>query len=275
MNPTFDPHVHIWQRQFQQFVVGTGRSGARDQVDLVLHLMDKHGVARACVIAANSDEEPDNDEFVANLCSQHADRFVMMSEIDLSSDRRDALLERTIGDWPACGFRYGVPPDATPEAWSGPDYEKFWSRANEAGLKVAFNIAPNQVQKLSPLVERYERIVWILDHMARPRFDMSEEEYRPVTDLAAFENVYVKVSAFYAFTQDSDEFPYTDLHGFVIRLRDAYGPERLMWASDTPPVLEFGSYGQTYACLRHIAALGPADLEWMLGRTARQLFDGA
>lgn len=275
MNPTFDPHVHIWRRKFEQFVVDTGRSGVDDQVNLVLHLMDQHGVSRACVIAANSDAEPDNNEFVADLCSRQSGRFVMMSEIDLRSDRRDALLERTISEWSACGLRYGVPPDDSPEAWSGSSHEDFWSRANEAGLKIALNIAADQVQKLAPLVERYQRIVWILDHMARPRFDMPEEEYRPVTDLAVFENVYVKISGFYAFTQNSDEFPYADLHPFVVRLRDAYGPERLMWASDTSPVLDYGSYGQTYACLKHISALSPTDLEWILGRTARKLFDGA
>ena len=45
-----------------------------------------------------------------------------------------------------------------------------------------------------------------------------------------------------------------------------------MWASDYPPVLEFSSYEQTYACLRHVKGLSETDLRWIFGQTAHKFF---
>jgi L-fuconolactonase len=272
MKPTFDAHVHLWQRQWEDCIVGTARSGPLDQCNLLLKLMEKNGIERACVIAACNAGEPDNNEFVADLCRTYHGRFVMLSEFSLLSPHRDKLLAKTIHDWPAAGFRYIVPKNETPEAWSGPDHNQFWKTANDAKLCVALNLAPHQIACLPPLIERYPDLRWLIDHMGRPRFDMPGEQYRPVLDLAAYPNVFVKVSGFYAFTANSAEYPYADLYRFVLALRDAFGPRRLMWASDYPPVLDYSSYEQSYTCLQHIPGLTDTDRTWLLGQTAHQLF---
>jgi predicted TIM-barrel fold metal-dependent hydrolase len=123
-------------------------------------------------------------------------------------------------------------------------------------------------------VQRCPNANWLLDHMGRPRHDMPDAAYQPVLDLAGRPNVFVKVSGFYAFTARAAEYPYKDLERFVIALRDAYSAQRLLWGSDLPPVLEFSSYEQSFACLEHIRGLTENDLEWILGRTAEKLFAG-
>lgn len=272
MKPTFDTHVHLWEKPWEGCAVGTLRSGKLDQYNVLLKLMEKNGIERACIVAANSAEEPKNNEFVAELCRKHPKQFVMMSEFPLLSPDRDRLLERTIKEWPAIGFRYGVPRNESPDTWSDPDHGRFWQRANEAKMCVALNLAPHQSAKLAPLVQRCPDIRWLIDHMGRPKHDMTDEQYRPVLDLAKYPNVFVKVSGFYAFTADAVEYPYADLHRFVIALRDAFGAKRLMWASDYPPVLEFSSYEQTYSCLRHVKDLSETDLRWIFGQTAQKFF---
>jgi predicted TIM-barrel fold metal-dependent hydrolase len=52
----------------------------------------------------------------------------------------------------------------------------------------------------------------------------------------------VKTSAFYALGKKQP--PYTDLAPMIRRMRDAFGAERLMWASDCP--YQVGP-GQSYA----------------------------
>ncbi|MDP7396537.1 MAG: amidohydrolase family protein [Lentisphaeria bacterium] len=272
MNPTFDAHTHVWEHQWQDFVVGTGGRGNRSQCDLLLALMDRNGVERACVIGGCDETNHRNNDFVAELCRERPDRFVMLSEISLTAANREELLARTLNDWPALGLRYFAAPDERPDAWSGPEHTSFWEKADAAKLIVALNLGPNQAARLTPLVRDYPNIRWLLDHMARPRYDMDDAAYQPVLDLAGFPNVFVKISAWYAFTADVAEYPYADLARFVVALRDAYGARRLLWGSDALPVLDFSSYNQTYSCLRHIPALSEDDLGWILGKTADSLF---
>src|SRR6185295_14366918 len=93
MHPTFDAHLHIWERPWENFLVGTGRSGRLDQYELVSGLLDKHGVRRGCVIAACNPDNPNNNQFVAEICRNNPDRFVMLSEIQISNPERDQMLE--------------------------------------------------------------------------------------------------------------------------------------------------------------------------------------
>jgi L-fuconolactonase len=273
MTPSFDAHTHIWERPWQQFVVGTGRKGTYAQRDLMLWLLDKFGVERACVLAACDDEHPDNNRFVARLCRATPDRFVMFSEVPLQSGSRNVLLARTLEDWPAVGFRYQVPKHENPTDWSAPGLEAFWAKADSAELAVALNLSPAQAGQLPPLIKRYPHIRWLLDHMGRPSYSMSDAEYRPVLELAAYPNVFVKISGFYAFTAPAVGYPYADLARFVAQLRTAYGPNRMLWGSDAPPVLDFGSYEQSFQCLMQShMGLTASDLNCLFGGTAHALF---
>ena len=64
MNPTFDAHTHVWEHQWQDFIVGTGGRGNRSQCDLLLALMDRNGVERACVIGGCDETNHRNNDFV-------------------------------------------------------------------------------------------------------------------------------------------------------------------------------------------------------------------
>jgi predicted TIM-barrel fold metal-dependent hydrolase len=272
MSPSFDSHVHIWERPWENFIVGTAREGRFAQRDLILALMDRHGVERACLVAACNKQNPDNNEFVAELCRAQPDRFVMFSEIRMTEPSRDGLLGKTISDWPALGFRYMVPPDETPAKWSGPADAAFWERVNTQRLLVAFNLNPQQAAALPPLIERYPQITWLLDHMGRPCYNMKDSDYELLLNLSTYANVYIKISGFYAFTEHQPDYPYQDLAPFLKGLLKKFGSRRMLWGSDAPPVLDFSSYEQTFACLRHLLpATSTEDLMWIMGRTAKKL----
>ncbi|MFO1514180.1 MAG: amidohydrolase family protein [Verrucomicrobiota bacterium] len=229
MKPTVDSHVHIWEQPWENFVVGTRRDGRFAQRDLLLSLMDRHGVERACVLAACNQQNPRNNEFIAELCEAQPDRFIMFSAISLDKPSRDELLEKTVREWPAIGFRDIVTAGQTPARWSEPDYAAFWERANALRLCVALNLNPAQAAALPPLVERFSKITWLLDHMGRPRYDIEDTAFEPVLSLSEFANVYVKISGFYAFTEFSPDYPYQDLARFVKKLLYRFGSSRLLW----------------------------------------------
>ena len=74
----------------------------------------------------------------------------------------------------------------------------------------------------------------MIDHFARIGMDgtIRDCDVDNLCRLARHKLVSVKVSAFYALGRKKP--PYTDLGPMIRRLLDAFGPERLMWASDCP-----------------------------------------
>ncbi|MCB1091334.1 MAG: amidohydrolase family protein, partial [Verrucomicrobiae bacterium] len=87
-----------------------------------------------------------------------------------------------------------------------------------------------------------------------------------------FPTVHVKTSAFYALGKK--KAPYEDLGPMIRRLRDAFGAERLMWASDCPYQVQQGhTYADSIALIRdRLDFLSAEDKAWMLGKTAEKVF---
>jgi len=90
--------------------------------------------------------------------------------------------------------------------------------------------------------------------------------------LAEFPNVAVKTSAFYALGRKTP--PYDDLADMIRSLRDAYGAERLMWATDCPYQLAEGQgYGPSIALIRdRLDFLTAAERQAILRDTATRIF---
>ena len=100
-----------------------------------------------------------------------------------------------------------------------------------------------------------------------------DSDYEPLLNLSTYANVYIKISGFYAFTEHQPDYPYHDLAPFLKRLLEKFGSRRMLWGSDAPPVLDFSSYEQTFACLRHLLpGTSKEDLASILGGTAKKLF---
>jgi predicted TIM-barrel fold metal-dependent hydrolase len=92
--------------------------------------------------------------------------------------------------------------------------------------------------------------------------------------LARHKNTHVKVSAFYALGQKKS--PYTDLAPMIRRLRDAFGADRLMWATDCPYQVQQGhTYVDSIELIRsRLDFLSPEDRQWLLRKTAERVFFG-
>ena len=90
--------------------------------------------------------------------------------------------------------------------------------------------------------------------------------------LARHKHTSVKVSAFYALGKKAA--PYLDLAPMTRRLLDAYGRERLMWATDCPYQVQEGhTYADSIELVRdRLDFLSDADRQWLLRKTAERVF---
>ena len=89
--------------------------------------------------------------------------------------------------------------------------------------------------------------------------------------MAQHSHVKVKVSAFYALGEKKP--PHLDLAPLILRLYDAFGPRRLMWASDCPFQVESETYVDSVSLIAsRLKFLSGEDKEWILRRTAEETF---
>jgi predicted TIM-barrel fold metal-dependent hydrolase len=107
----------------------------------------------------------------------------------------------------------------------------------------------------------------LIDPEAVPTVDRKE-----LCNLARHKRTTVKISAFYALSKGQPE--YLDLAPVIRRLLDAYGPERLMWATDCPFQVQNGhTYVDSVALIRdRLDFLSDSDRQWLLGKTAKRVF---
>lgn len=171
------------------------------------------------------------------------------------------------------GFRLHSMGDAG--AWpDNPLMNTLWRTAGEDGFAVCPLINPGDIESIEQLCRKHPDTRVVIDHFARIGLSgqIEQDRLESLCQLAKFPNVYVKTSAFYALGKKQP--PYWDLLPMIRRVLDAYGPERLMWASDCP----FQVQGEhTYQAsldliLHHADFLSPGDKQWLLRDTAERVF---
>jgi predicted TIM-barrel fold metal-dependent hydrolase len=114
----------------------------------------------------------------------------------------------------------------------------------------------------------------VIDHMGRIGLDgvIREDEIKALCHLAHYPRVYVKVSAFYALGRK--QAPFSDLIPVARALHGSFGPQRLMWGSDSPFQLKPPhTYRESLDfVIDGLPFLTVEDRVWMLRRTAAKIF---
>ncbi|MGH3144223.1 MAG: amidohydrolase family protein, partial [Rubrobacter sp.] len=155
----------------------------------------------------------------------------------------------------------------------------------EQGLVLWTYLPPDQLPLLPEVVRELPGLRAVLNHLGfcphdmgidehrRPRFDdpFPESTVQQVLRLSEAGNVHLMVSGQYALS--TQEPPYPDLFRVTRRFAEAFGPQRLLWASDYPWTRDMPGYR---ALLDTVPAtlpdLDPTGLARVLGGTARNLF---
>ena len=113
----------------------------------------------------------------------------------------------------------------------------------------------------------------VIDHCARIRAGTfsAADQLQQLCELAAFPNTYVKLSGFYYLAAEPS---YLSLLPMIRRLCDAFGPQRMMWGSDSPFQIEPPhNYDAAIELIAdHFECADAAEREWLLWRTAEGLF---
>jgi predicted TIM-barrel fold metal-dependent hydrolase len=164
----------------------------------------------------------------------------------------------------------GVPP------LDAPEYERLCGLAGDLGMAVCPLIDPPLLGGVAGAAGRFPGTTFVIDHLARIGAGgkpIDPGDVDALCALAEHPNCHVKVSAFYAL--GSGRAPYDDLVPLIRRVWEAFGADRLMWATDCPYQVDDETYEASLALVRDgLPFLNEAEREAILRGTAERVFFG-
>jgi predicted TIM-barrel fold metal-dependent hydrolase len=270
-----DAHVHVWTPDTaafpldKEFDESSMKPKSFTAEQLLAHC---RGVGVQRIVLIQMSFYGLDHRYMFQEMDQHPGVFSAVALIDHQSDevakRMEALAERNVR-----GFRLHSRGDA--KDWvDSPTMAKLWRKAAAADLAVCPLINPQDIVHVDALCKKHPDTTVVVDHFARLGISgqIDAQQLKQLCDLARFPNVYVKTSAFYALGKKMP--PYDDLIPMIRRVLDAFGPQRLMWASDCPfQVQGVHTYEASIALIRdRIDFLSADDKQWMLKGTAEKVF---
>ena len=278
-----DAHVHVWTPDSERYPRGESYPIPEriDAVNLRIEPDDfspevllgharPSGVSRVVLIQM-SFYNTDN-RYMLDSIKAYPDVFRGVAFVDHESgrvaDEMADLLQQGV-----TGFRI-IPEPGTADRWlQSRGYDAMWRAAGENGQAICPLLNPDALAEVDRMCGRFPGTTVVVDHLGRIGADgiIREGDVDALCSLASHQNVYVKVSAFYALGRKAP--PHDDLVPIIRRVYDAYGPERLMWASDCPFQVLNESYEDSIALVRaRLDFLSTDDRNWMLGGTAEKVF---
>jgi predicted TIM-barrel fold metal-dependent hydrolase len=280
MNPMIvDGHVHLWSHDRERFPDRGVAAGGKSQLpapdgtaERLVKLMDEAGVAWALNVQVPWYAE--DNRYHHDAVRRFPGRFSFLAVSDLDRPGAGERLTAMVAREAAQGVRIHLTEAGRDQRLAAGDHDDVLAAAHRAGIPVQFLIPrPNQIPAVMAALRRFDGLKVVIDHLCHPnpRFAPEYTAWQPLFDLARYERAYVKVSLQANCSQAP--FPFADLHGFEQRTLECYGPARCLWGSNYPLIPEKVTYAQTLAVVKdHLPWLGADELEWILGRTARELW---
>ena len=271
-----DAHVHVWTPDAERYPLAPGfRRDEMKPASFTPEELFEHarpcGVARIVLIQMSF--YGFNNGYMLDSMRRFPGVFSGVAVIDDGAESPQSEMRR-LAKLGVRGFRI-YPRNKPLDRWlDGAGMQAMWKCGGEENLAMCNLVNPDALAAIARMGEKFPDTPIVIDHFARIGVggEIRKPELDQLCSLAKNPRAYVKISAFYALGKKLA--PYDDLIPMIRRLLDAYGPQRLMWATDCPYQVQAGhNYADSIALVRdRLDFLSDGDRDWLLRRTAEKLF---
>lgn len=270
-----DAHVHVWIADTERYPLKAGITKDRMAIPSFTpeELFTHTGPCGVCrIVLIQMSYYGSDNSYMLDAIERHRGVFAGVAIVDENDHPCKSML--ALADKGVRGFRLR-PSGPSADAWfaSSPLTAMFRCGA-EHGLAMCLLVDPEHLPAVDRMAKKNPDTPIVIDHFARigAGGEIREPDVDALCGLAKNRNVCVKTSAFYALGKK--KAPYLDLAPMIRRLLDAFGPQRLMWASDSPfQVINEHTYRDSLDLIRsRIDFLSDSDRQWLLEKTADRLF---
>jgi L-fuconolactonase len=263
-----DPHVHVWKHDPAFPFAEGARVPERDAApETLLELMKANGVARTVIIQVIHYKYDNN--YLAGVLKRFPGIFQGVCRVDpLDPAAPDRLSRLTAQGFR--GVRLSPAGNAGGDWFRGPLMPPLWKRCQD--LKVPMTVlAPiARMPEVAALLEKLPDLTVVVDHMADCPIDRPAELEKLIA-LQRYPKVFVKISHTWSISRQP--YPWLDAQEYVKRLHAAFGPERLMWATDWPIVENVSTYERALRVVRdEMKFLNAEDKNWIMNKTIERVW---
>ena len=262
-----DAQVHLWEaerpeRPWRKLERPPHRPNGFS-ADEMLAEMDTAGVDRAVIVPPTWTGE--DNSWALDVAARHPKRFAVIGRFDAKAVEAREQLAQWLRQKGMLGVRMSFHVKPFIDWLDDGSLDWFWRDCEELRLPVSA-LVPGMAGKLRPVLERHPDLKVLVPHMACPLDTHVPESFATLDELlslAHFANVFVMVSSAPCFS--NEQYPFRDLHPYLKRIYNVYGPRRMLWGSDLSRLR--GTYKECLDQFRYeLDFLSAEDKEWILGR---------
>ena len=271
-----DAHVHVWTDDYEAYPFAPGHEPAAAKpktffAEDILNHARPCGVER--VVLVQMSYYGSDNAYMLDVMEEHPGVFAGIGVVDVTGPKPDVEMVQ-LAEVGVRGFR--IAPGGRPvETWlDGDSFTRMFEAGARHGLALCPLMPPAGLKALAQRCEQFPETPVVIDHLGLvgASGEIKEEDLAALCSLARHPQVMVKVSAFYAL--GAKEAPHDDLVPLIQRVWEAFGSQRLMWASDSPYQVQAPhTYEASISLIRdRLDFLSDADRDQILRGTAEGLF---
>ncbi len=269
-----DSQVHIWgadtparpwpKRAEAQRPVPLG-------ADDLLREMNEAGVDRVVIVPPSW--EGDRNDLGIAASAAHPQRFAVMGRLDPQDPKSRGQLANWRQQTGMLGLRFTFHIPVLVTLLTEGHMDWVWGEAEKAGVPVYVLVPQPLVYLIDKVAQKYPGLKITMDHLSLSSSKKDAEAFHDLDMLLAIAerpNVAAKVSALPCYS--TGKYPYKELHDYIRRAYDAFGPRRLFWGTDLSrsPI----TYRQHVTMFtEEIPWLTSEDKEWIMGRAVCEWLD--
>ena len=243
-----------------------------EPTEILLDEMNRNDVDKAALIQFRGVYD---NSYLIECMRRFPGRFSVVVIVD--TDRPDA--PETLEGW----VREGAEGIRLSPTVRSPDSDSLaiWRKATELGVLVSClgSVEEFASPEFENIIKELPNLNIVIEHLGGGGGDTSSPHtsYRKVLGLARYNNTFMKVPGLgelcprpMPFRQP---FPFENIPPLIEMAIDAFGPSRLMWGSDFPPVASREGYKNSLRFpMEHVSFRSEDDKEWGFGKTAMSLW---
>lgn len=270
--PTYriiDPHVHVWKHHSRFPFAPQAKVPDYDATpEELLKLMRANGVEKAVIIQVIHYRY--DNSYLAAVLKQYPQYFQGVCRVDPLDPAAPDHLSRLSTEEGFRGVRLSPAADASGDWITGPLMPPLWKRCESLRVPMTLLAPIARAPDIQKLVDRFPDLTVVIDHMADCPVDHPKELEKLIA-LAWYPKVFVKISHTWSLSKES--YPWLDSQKLVKRLYDAFGPQRLMWATDWPIANDRANYTQRLTVIQEeMKFLNADDKSWILSKTIERVW---
>lgn len=260
-----DSQVHLWKDAKMGL---PHRQVASFTVDDLLAEMHAAGVG-GVVITPPGLGEPVNVQAV-DAARAHPDKFCILGNFDLTRPDREQVVAHWKERTGMLGLRFTLSSPEQKSWWTDGTLDWLWPACEKAGLVIGLLATGANIGVVGQIAERHPGLRLHIDHMGcgggagAAKDGAIAEVVKAMEKVAKFPNVGVKLSA--APSLSTDAWPYRNIHDYIRRIFEAFGPDRCFWGTDlTRMPIPY----------RQCVTMFTEEMPWLAGRDLERVMGGA